>query len=116
VTNFIPPPPLSDPLPTSVLPALPHPLSLSLSLALQFTPQYGDSFIEWLRLCLLVAAGFGTHDDTSSGDENAMMGCGSPDPDAALPRERDRRSLSDVRAMNVDKLLGKVNTKKVERR
>lgn len=29
-----------------------------LSFALQFTPQYGDSFIEWLRLWLLDAAGF----------------------------------------------------------
>ena len=41
-----------------------------LRFALQFTPQYGDSFIEWLRLCLLVAAGFGTHNDDEADDDD----------------------------------------------
>ena len=82
----------------------------------QFTPQYGDSFIEWLRLCLLVAAGFGTHSDDAQDDELVTMAVDAEDRAGNALLFADSRTLRDVRQMDLQKLLPKVNTKRVERR
>ena len=79
-----------------------------LKFALQFTPQYGDSFIEWLRLGLLIAAGFGTH---SSNDDLP-----APHTELHIDPPPVVRNPVDVLNVDIQELLSTVDMSVVERR
>lgn len=83
-------------------------------LVLQFTPQYGDSFVEWLRLCLLVAAGFGTHDEALLHDDAVRTAtCCSA---KGTSTEATFRNLEEVVDLSLEELLATVDTSLVEQK
>jgi hypothetical protein len=92
--------------------------SVCMYACVQFTPQYGDSFLEWLRLCLLVAAGFGTHDESQLDDENVRIAldCGETSLSASAMASAERRSSQNIVLHEIQGSLQRVDTKRLERR